>query len=456
MRFKVALLVAGLALPAVAAAQGVHGAGEDTIPVMTRATRARVLDALFRQLARRYVYPDSVPRIVAMVRARARAGAYDSARTARTFGEAVTTDLRGRDRHFDLRWDRARSAALLAAGADTLAVLPDLALSPEALESMRIANHGVQSAQVLAGNVGWVVLRTLDDLRYSRTALTAALTLISNTDAVLLDLRGVPGGYGSAVSFVVSAFFGADSVELLTTYDRELGTTTRGWSHPSLGAPSLRKPDLYLLVDGGTGSAAEALAFALQQTGRGRVVGERTAGAAHVGGWTPVAEGFVVFLPNARGFVPSTGRDWEGVGVQPDLAAPSASALAVAHATAVDRLLANASDPERKRELGRFGPLLQSGRRPVVRVHSLLGTRVAGRYERAEVRFHHGELSFIGASGTPLRLSPLPDSTFLLEDPRFAPEDQVRVAFPVDEGALARELVLLVRDGRRLPRARLP
>jgi hypothetical protein len=369
---------------------------------------------------------------------------------------AVTKDLRGLDRHFDLRWDRTRSAALLAAGADTLAVLPELAPTAEQLESMRVTNYGVRSAEVLPGNVGLVTLRFLNDLRYSQPALTAGLTLVSNTDAVLLDLRGVPGGYGSAVSFVASAFFGADSVELLTTYDRELGTTTRGWTHPSLGAPRLRKPDLYMLVDGGTGSAAEALAFTLQQTGRGCVDGERTAGAAHVGGWTPVADGFVVFLPNARGYVPSSGRDWEGVGVQPDLAATSASALAVAHARAVERLRENAPDSTRRRELAWLAPLLYARTLPPARVDSLLGPRVAGRYERAEVRFESRELSFIGALGTPLRLSPLPDSTFVLDDPRFAPEDEVRVAFTLDAGAPARELVLIVRDGRRFPRARLP
>jgi len=450
------IAAAALSLLVSTAAQGAQSAGPDTIPTMTKAARGRVLEALFRQLTRRYVFPDSVPRIVAKVRARARAGAYDSARTAPAFGAAVTADLRAFDRHFDLRWDRAQSAALLAAGADTAVVLPERPLSPGALESLRVSNYGVRSAEVLPGNVGWVVLRMLNDLRYSQAALAAALTLVANSDAILLDVRGVPGGYGNAVSFVVSAFFGADSVELLTTYDRELGTTTRGWSHPSLGAPRLRKPDLYLLVDGGTGSAAEALAFTLQQTGRGRVVGERTAGAAHAGGWTPVAEEFVVFLPNARGYVPSTGRDWEGVGVKPDLEAPSASALAVAHAEAVDRLLAIATDPERKRGWAWLSPLLRARARPEARLDSLLGPRLAGRYERAEVRFDRRELTFIGASGTPLRLAPLPDGTFLLEDPRFAPEDQVRVAFTLDAGAPARQLVLLVPDGRRLPRARLP
>ncbi len=447
----------GAPLPESAAASAsAQRPGVDTIPALAPAARGRILDALFRQLARRYVFPDSVPRVEAQVRARARAGAYDSARTAAAFGDAVTHDLRQFDRHFDLRLDRVRYDALRAAGADSLAVLPELPPSPDAMRSMRASNYGVRRAELLSGNVGVISLRHLHDLRYSRAALTAALTFVSNTEAVLLDLREVPGGSGSAVAFVVSAFFGADSVETLTMYDRELGTTTRGWTHPGMGAPRLREQKLYIVVDGGTGSAAEALAFTLQQLGRGRVVGTRTAGAAHVGGWTPVADGFVVFLPNARGFIPSTGRDWEGTGVQPDLAASSGSALAAAHAEAVDRLLARASDSTQRSDLAWLSPLLRARVSPPARVDTLLGARLAGRYERVEIRFVGGELLFVGASGTPQPLSPLPDGTFVIEDSRFEPEDQVRLALELDEAGTPTRLFLLVRDGRRLSRARLP
>ncbi|MFL5383711.1 MAG: S41 family peptidase [Longimicrobiaceae bacterium] len=448
MPFRTALLAVLLVIPAAAAAQQ---AGADTTPPLSAAARTRVLDVLFAQLARRYVFPDSVPRIERAVRGRARAGAYDSARTAAAFGSAVTRDLRAFDRHFDLRWNPAHAARLRAAGADTLAVLPDLPPPPDSLASMRASNYGVRGARVLPGNVGVVTLSLLHDLRWSRPALTAALSLVSNADAVLLDLRGIPGGSPSAVSFVASAFFGADSVELLTVFDRELGTTERGWTRPGLGAPRLREPDLYLLVDGGTGSAAEAVAFTLQQTGRGRVVGERTAGAAHAGGWTPVWEGFVVFLPNARGYLPATGRDWEGVGVQPDLAAPSAGALATAHAEAVERLLARTPEGPRKRTLAWLAPLLRGQATPPA-LDTTRAARVAGRYERAEVRFEGGELRFVGASGTPQRLTPLPDDTFVLEDQRFEPEARIRVEF----SPAANTLFLLVPDGRRIARKRLP
>jgi hypothetical protein len=89
-------------------------------------------------------------------------------------------------------------------------------------------------------------------------------------------------------------------------------------------------------------------------------------------------------------------------------------------------------------------------------VDSLRGVRLAGRYERVEIRSAGGELLFLGASGTPQPLSPLPDGTFVIEDARFEPEDRIRVAFDLDAAGKPTRLFLLVRDGRRLPRARLP
>ena len=106
--------------------------------------------------------------------------------------------------------------------------------------------------------------------------------------------------------FLTSSFLGADSVELLTSYDRERGTTVRGWSNPAAASRHLPHVDLYLLTSERTGSAAEALVFVLEMLKRGIVVGQRTAGGAHAGGWVPLRNGFVVFIPNARGFDPRT------------------------------------------------------------------------------------------------------------------------------------------------------
>lgn len=427
-------------------------------PAVDAQARREILASLVRQLHARYVFPDSVAAIAARLESRRRARAYDSTATPAAFGAAVTEDLRPFDIHFDLRYDTERERALLAAGSDTSRVLPELDPSPDSLAALRRGNFGMRAAEILPGNIGYLDVTFLHDLRFARSAATAAIDFVANSPAVILDLRRAPGGYGTMVKFLASAFFGADSVELLTTVDRELGTTHRGWSDPTLSTRHLPETDLYILTSGSTGSAAEALAFELQAVGRARVVGERSAGAAHAGGWVPLGRGYVAFIPNARGFDPRTGRDWERTGVQPDIVAPASRAREAAHAEAVRRLLARGIDARQARELRWLLPLLERQAAGPLTVPRALLERYAGAYERCAIRADQDELRFVGASGIAQRLMALTEDTFQIDDERIPPPEQVRIRFVAEanaNGGITR-LELLVRDGRVLPRARLP
>jgi hypothetical protein len=242
----------------------------------------------------------------------------------------------------------------------------------------------------------------------------------------------------------------------MSSYDRETGVTKRGRTLRRLPGPRLPDADVYVLTGPGTGSAAEAFAFTLQRTERARTVGESSAGAAHGGGWVPAGHGFVVFVSTFRGFDPRTGEDWEGVGVPPDIAAPADRALEVAHAEAVRRLTAKATDPEWQRRLAWLVPLLElgaSGPSPVT-LESLASC--AGTYDRAIIEVDEGNAIFVGAGGVRRRLLALTDGTFLIEDVSVPPENQARLRFVLDERGTVTGLELLTPDGRVLPRARLP
>ena len=85
-----------------------------------------------------------------------------------------------------------------------------------------------------------------------------------------------------------------------------------------------------MLVSERTFSSGEALAYHLQSQGRGRVVGQRTPGAAdHI---TPVRLTSQVraFLPEARVCDAVTATNWEGAGVVPDITCQPAEALEAA------------------------------------------------------------------------------------------------------------------------------
>ena len=99
------------------------------------------------------------------------------------------------------------------------------------------------------------------------------------------------------------------------------------WATPNAD-PRLRDARVYLLTSQRTGSAAEHFAMAMKHTGRAKLVGSNTAGANHFGGGVELTGGLAAFVPVGRTYDPVTGKDWEGVGVTPDVDVPPAEALA--------------------------------------------------------------------------------------------------------------------------------
>src|SRR3546814_9047052 len=64
---------------------------------------------------------------------------------------------------------------------------------------------------------------------------------------------------------------------------------------------------LYVLIDGGVGSAAEEFAYSVQQFGLGRLVGETTAGGANVNSFVPIPPGFLLSVSVGRPVHPVSG-----------------------------------------------------------------------------------------------------------------------------------------------------
>lgn len=88
-----------------------------------------------------------------------------------------------------------------------------------------------------------------------------------------------------------------------------------------------------VLTDGGTGSAAEAVAAVLQEARGAVVVGERTAGAMLSSAEVMVAPGWRLRYP-AMDYRTAAGRRVEGDGVAPDVPAPAADSAALLRAAA--------------------------------------------------------------------------------------------------------------------------
>jgi hypothetical protein len=77
-------------------------------------------------------------------------------------------------------------------------------------------------------------------------------------------------------------------------------------------------------------SAGETVAYDLQAMKRATVVGEPTSGAANAAAVVPLGPGLALMVSSGRQVNAVTGANWEGVGVKPDVAVPSADALRAA------------------------------------------------------------------------------------------------------------------------------
>ncbi|MES1172125.1 MAG: S41 family peptidase, partial [Bacteroidota bacterium] len=131
--------------------------------------------------------------------------------------------------------------------------------------------------------------------------------------AVILDLRGNPGGLG-AMAIPVASEFVANATTLGTLHFRTFSQTFT--AQPSLGRTPFTGP-LVILTDEGTASASEILASGLQEAGRARVVGDTTLGAVLPSVVESLPHGAVMQVVVAD-FKTPKGILVEGRGVQPD------------------------------------------------------------------------------------------------------------------------------------------
>jgi hypothetical protein len=111
---------------------------------------------------------------------------------------------------------------------------------------------------------------------------------------------------------------------------------------------------------------------------------------------------------------PRTGREWERVGIQPDVVVAPDSALEVAQVLALRAVTARTSDPARKRTLALTAETMAARARPH-RVPPALLARYAGTYGERTLTVRGGTLVFRRVPFPAIPLQALDDSTFALD-----------------------------------------
>jgi hypothetical protein len=303
-------------------------------PVEDLAARREVVNRTADLVERRYVDPASGARIAGELRRRStelvRGG------TPEDFAKAFTSDLRiiSGDGHFAVEY---RPEAKAAADGEVV--------DPAELERWYGAhvNNGFEQVSRLDEGIGYLDLRVFAPTSMAGDLASAAMSLLAQSPALIIDLRRNGGG-DDGMTRLLAAYLLDGRQEMSAEYDRPSGHTKRNFTPAEVPGRRFgaRKP-VYLLVSHRTFSAAEAFAYDLQAMKRAIVVGEQTGGGAHPSEYRPISHGFILSLPEGRSVNPITGTDWERVGVTPDVRVPADSALSQALILAKEAIRATRS-----------------------------------------------------------------------------------------------------------------
>jgi carboxyl-terminal processing protease len=175
----------------------------------------------------------------------------------------------------------------------------------------------VQSVRYHAeGNIAYIRITSFNEqtdigLRKAFTELNKKLN--NKIDGVILDLRNDPGGLLDQAIAVSDAFL--DQGEIVQTRGRDGRDIQR---YNATRGDLARKKNIIVLINGGTASASEIVAGALQDHERAIILGTKSFGKGSVQTIIPLAGNGALRLTTARYYTPS-GRSIQAKGIDPDI-----------------------------------------------------------------------------------------------------------------------------------------
>ncbi len=168
-------------------------------------------------------------------------------------------------------------------------------------------------SEVLEEEIGYIQLFMFgrNSLRDLRSALREVMS--QDPRGLIIDLRGNGGGFLDLAVDVTSEFISNETILIERFGDgrEEVYTASRGGRATEI--------PLVVLIDGGSASASEIVAGAIQDHERGLLVGEASFGKGSVQNWVPLDnDKGAVRITIARWFTPE-GRQIAEIGLDPDV-----------------------------------------------------------------------------------------------------------------------------------------
>lgn len=299
--------------------------------------KSEIITSIKTHLAESYIDLDLSRKMITELDKNLKSNTYDKITSPAEFSKIITEDLQSvsKDLHLKVRFEPERIAQ------EKRVVSEEKKLEAEKKMAMQMAeiNYGFTEVKILEGNIGYLNLRTFADTKYAEETATATMNFLSNTNAIIIDLRTNGGGVPSMMQLLSSYFFDETPVLLSDFYERKTDTKTQLYSFAKVaGKRSTNKP-IYILTSKQTFSAAEAFAYTLKHLDKAVVVGEITAGGANRTKRINLNDKFTISVPYIQAIHPITKTNWEGKGVQPNIETNENEAFVYAYINAINKTI---------------------------------------------------------------------------------------------------------------------
>jgi len=370
-------------------------------------------------------------------------GDYKHLNSAADFAHQLEQDLRevSKDKHFRVEYNPETAQAIIKM--NSLTEDERAAAKKKMEEEEAKINFGFKAVKILPGNIGYLDLRYFGKhvLNPALKMAVHAMNFLSNSNAVIIDLRRNGGGLPKVIQFLCSYFL-EPGIHLNTLHYRYKNLREQFWTLPYVPGKRMVNTDLYILTSGWTFSGAEEFAYNMKNLKRAVLIGEKTRGGAHDEIQVSIREKYVLQIPVGRAINPITNTNWEGVGVEPDIKTAEKDALDQAQLLILDKLKAAQTDKAQIASLDFAIGEIRARLNPVKVAEKIL-QKYTGEFYSRKIKLEDGKF-YMHRKGVNYKLIPISKNLFSVEG-----VDDHQISFELNPDGTSKTLILVWDDGFR-------
>lgn len=381
---------------------------------ITAEMKKETVETLVKMLEEKYVIEATGKKMGDFLKEQLKNGEYYKITDAVEFSMRLTDDLRkiSNDKHLGVMFNPGQAKQL----AEDKGNLEED--ENRWNESLKKQNYGFRKVEILPGNIGYIDMTNFANPKFSKDAVASAMGFISNTEAIIFDMRYNGGGDPAGVQLICSYLFDGEPVHLNDLYYRPENKTEEYWTLKEVAGKKRPDVPVYVLTSNYTFSGAEEFTYNLKNLKRATIVGENTGGGANPGGPVAINENFVVFLPTGMAINPITKTNWEGTGIAPDVSVASNNALVQAQILAIENLSEAASNPQSKYVYDWLAGSLKA-QLTKVSIDATTMQSYAGIYGDRTVSFEDGKLFYQRKDRPKMEMIAMSEDTFMFKETAF-------------------------------------